>query len=326
MRSLGTRLDPPIVALEIGGYIGVPLLLLSGFFVWRSRRSPRMQLAVILLLGAALLSLGPHLAVDGHVTGVPLPFLVLDKLPLLKNILPSRIDFALGACMGAVVAFGLDDKRREESEADQSTAPQRAYALRAGSSILAGLTLVVLVGTQLPQWPQQQPFAAQPDSTLPQRIAHAVPHGDPVALTYPYAIPSDVEPLLWQAQDDFAFRILGGYAKHAGANGHPTGWPNTMSPAGLQKFLLTQEYVYGLQGSALQGHGGSVTPVDRKLVTVTRSTVDRYHVRLVIVDRTTGGSGPVMKLLTRALGPPKVSTDRFALWTPRPRCRSCRTT
>jgi hypothetical protein len=199
MRALGTRLDPSIVALEIGGYIGVPLLILLGFFAWRSRRSSRMQLAVVLLLGAALLSLGPHLAVDGHVTGLPLPFLLVDHIPLLNDILPSRIDFALSACVGAVVAFGLDDLRRAEARADRHASAQRLRLLGGRSSIIAAVTLAILVATQLPQWPPQQPFAAQPNTALPARIGRAIPNGDPVAITYPYATSANAQPMLWQA-------------------------------------------------------------------------------------------------------------------------------
>ena len=58
MRSLGTRLVGSRPD-EAGGYIGVPLLILTGILAWHSRRSPRMQLAVLLLLGARSSHSGP---------------------------------------------------------------------------------------------------------------------------------------------------------------------------------------------------------------------------------------------------------------------------
>ena len=94
---------------EAGGYIGIPVLILLGFFIWRSRRSPRMQLTTVLFIVAAVLSLGPYLTFDGRATHFPLPFLVLAHLPLLDNILPSRISFEMDACLAAAIAFGLDD-------------------------------------------------------------------------------------------------------------------------------------------------------------------------------------------------------------------------
>ena len=68
-----------------------------------------MQLTVATLLGAAILSLGPHLAVAGHLTRIPMPFIVFSHLPLLDNILPVRMSMEVDACIGVVIAFGLDD-------------------------------------------------------------------------------------------------------------------------------------------------------------------------------------------------------------------------
>ena len=47
---------------------------------------------------------------------------------------------------------------------------------------------------------------------------------------------------------------------------------------------------------------------------VSRTGPSKYNVGLVIVDRSEPGSGPVMKLFTNALGPPKVSSGQFSLW------------
>ncbi len=72
--GLGLRDLVPVVGnpSELGGYIGIPVLVLAILFIWRSRHSPRMQLTVAVLLGAALLSLGPQLWVGGHRTvGAP---------------------------------------------------------------------------------------------------------------------------------------------------------------------------------------------------------------------------------------------------------------
>ena len=156
MRSIGTHLVSGDT-VEDGGYIGVPLLILTGILAWKSRRSPRMQLALVLLVGAALLSLGPYLAVDGHLTHIPLPFWLVDHLPLLNNILPSRIGLEVGACLAAVIAFGLDDMRQAPVGRRYGSA-EGPWTPRRGSAVFAGVTLAVLVATQLPQWPY-------PDST-----------------------------------------------------------------------------------------------------------------------------------------------------------------
>jgi hypothetical protein len=303
MRSLGTRLAGNRVD-EAGAYIGVPLLILTGILAWFSRRSPRMQLAVVLLLGAALLSLGPYLAVDGRLTHIPLPFLLLDHIPLLNDILPIRISFEIGAFLAAVVAFGLDDMRRATTTGHpHSRSTTRGWR----SAAFAGITLLVLVATQLPQWPHSSPPSAV---ALPTSIREALPAGDPVTITYPYGTAFSPQPMLWQAEAGYEFRLLGGYAYHPDAGGGPSLFPSVMNPPDLQRFLAGQNIATSLFAPLY----GPSLPVSPDLVTTTRTTLSRYDVRLVIVDRSASGSGPVMELFNDALGPPKVSSGQFRLW------------
>ena len=111
--------------------------------------------------------------------------------------------------------------------------------------------------------------------------------------------------MLWQAEDDFAFRLLGGYAWHPGPGGYTSGLPSPMSPRGTQQLLANEEGV-SLFGPEL--------PVSPKLVADTRTVVSRYDVRVVIVDRSMTGSGPVMELFRDALGRPMLSVGRFSMW------------
>jgi hypothetical protein len=301
LSSLGARLPIDTNNSEAGGYIGVPVLILTGILAVRSRRSPRTQLSVVLLLGAALLSLGPHLAIDGRLTNIPLPFWLLDHLPLVNDILPARISLGVDACLAAVIAFGLDDMRR--APVGRRSGSARGNWIRRGSAVFAGVTLAVLVVTQLPLWPEH--YARQSAVSLPVSITRAVPSGEPVAITYPYDTQATNEPMLWQAEDGFHFRLLGGYG-YISDFGHPLLWPSVMSPRGTQQFLASQE------GVSFYGPELPVTPT---LVATTRSTVSRYGIRLVIVDRSMSGSGPVMELFNEALGPPELSAGQFSMWT-----------
>jgi hypothetical protein len=299
--GLGTRVLGMSNATEAAGYLGVPLLILGAILGWRSRRSPRMQLTLVLFFAAALLSLGPYLAVDGRLTHVPLPFLVLDHLPLLGSIVPSRISYEMDACYAALIAFGLDDMRRIPPGKHQHGPSRRERNRGRRSAAFAVATVAVLGITQLPRWP----YATQSVSTLPTALRLAVPPGDPVAITYPYDTDFIVQPMIWQADDAFGFRLLGGYAYHPGATGAGSVIPTVMNPAGLQQFLAGQEGV-DLYGPPLQ-----ISPA---LVATTRTTLAKYHVRLVLVDRSSVGSGPVIALFDSALGPPKVSAGHFELW------------
>jgi hypothetical protein len=300
MRSLGTRLAPSNRVDEAGGYLGVPLLIVTGILAWYSRRSPRLQLAVVLLLSGALLSLGPYLAVDGRLTRIPLPFLLLDHLPLVNDILPGRIGFEIGACLAAVIAFGVDDMHRASARGYRHGGTTRR------GRVFVGITLAVLVATQLPQWPNATPSAV----ALPANIRRAVPPGDPVTITYPYLTAFTLPPMLWQAEDGFGFHLLGGYAYHPDASGGPSLFPSVMDPLNLQRFLAGQDLATSF---FFQPYGPSL-PVSPELVATTRTALSKYDVRLVIVDRSTGGSGPVMELFNDALGPPKLSAGQFSLW------------
>jgi hypothetical protein len=294
--------------VEAGGYIGVPLLVLGGYLFWRSRHRPRMQLTAVLLVGAAILSLGPHLTVDGRTFHVPLPFDVLGHLPLLDDILPVRFSFEVGAFMAAAIAFGVDDMRgRSIRRHSGDPPPARRQLRRCSSYLIAGLTLVVLIGTQLPNWPYGTPPVTSSllSSPLPASLVRAIPAGDPIALTYPYDTADVTEPMVWQETDAYSFRIFGGYAYIRGADGQGTVLAARMNPPGTQQFLAAQE------GVAYLGPGLPLTP---ELVATTRATISTYDIRVVIVDRSYPGSGPVLTLFTEALGPPEATSGHYSLW------------
>ncbi|MGH9071247.1 MAG: hypothetical protein ACRDX8_08830, partial [Acidimicrobiales bacterium] len=77
--------------VESNGYLGIPLILVVGWALWRCRRVPAVPVAGLVGLVALVLSLGPRLVVGGHVTGAPLPWALLDRLPVLRDVLPSRL-------------------------------------------------------------------------------------------------------------------------------------------------------------------------------------------------------------------------------------------
>jgi hypothetical protein len=309
MRYLGNQVVDRLLTAE-DSYIGIPVLLAVGYLVYRSWRVPRVQLSLALLLLSAVLTLGPHLVVDGHSTDVPLPFLVLDHIPLFNSIVPPRLAFGVDTSLAALIAFSLD-KIRQDERASLPRGPRRRWGTPVlTSGPLAVIVLVVLAVTLLPQWP----YATTRATTLPTQIRQAVPAGDPVALTYPYATYFHVQPMVWQVNDNFDFRLLGGYGFHPWPHSaDPSGYlgldrplePVPMNPEGLQRFLANQE------GVTLYGPRPAL---DSSLVAVTRATLSRYHVKVVIVDRSAHGSRLVVKLFKMALGLPTATARSFVLW------------
>jgi len=308
MGSLSNRVDHLLTAED--SYIGIPVLLVVGYLVYRSRRVPRVQLASALLLLSALLTLGAHLVVDGRNTGIPLPFLVLDHVPFFNSIIPPRLAFGVDTALAALIAFSLDEVRRDEATSLQP-GPRRWWrAPEVTNGFLAVGVLVVLAVTLLPKWP----YATTRVTTLPAQIRQAIPAGDPVAITYPYATYFHVQPMVWQVNDDFKFQLLGGYGFHPWPkSADPSGWlgldrplePVPMNPEGLQRFLANQEGVtlYGPQPT-----------LDSSLVGVTRATVSTYNIKVIIVDRFAHGSKRVAELFQMAFGSPTASTGSFLLW------------
>ena len=79
--------DSPV---ENGSYVGVPLLLalVIGGIVLRRKRFALFCTAMGAI--ALVMSMGSQLHVDGHRTGIPLPFIVIAHLPLLNSSVASR--------------------------------------------------------------------------------------------------------------------------------------------------------------------------------------------------------------------------------------------
>ena len=94
---------------EFGGYLGVPLVLLLAGAAWRLRR--RALLLGVLAIAAAVFSLGPHLRVDGHDTGVLLPWVIPNHMPLLENVVPDRFNLYIWLAAAGLLALLIDDLR-----------------------------------------------------------------------------------------------------------------------------------------------------------------------------------------------------------------------
>jgi hypothetical protein len=299
MRSLG---GPASNASELSGFIGLPVLVVAALFAFKSRRSPRMQMALTVMFGAAILSLGRHLSFNGFLTRVPLPYVILAHLPLVNNIMPVRLSMEVHASLAAVISFGLDDFRRGVfCRRAPSSARQHGAQVRDHAALAAIAVLAVLAVTQFPRWP----YEAQEVHVLPTEIRQAMPPGDPVVLTYPYATAMFPAPMLWQLEDGFAFRLVGGYAMHPDMNGKPTGLPNPLEPPGLEAFLTGQE-----------GYNPYVpaVPITPELLASTRASLSANHIEAVLVDNSVKGASPVVDLFTQVLGRPEVSAGTFLLW------------
>jgi hypothetical protein len=274
--------DSPI---ENGSYIGAPLILalVIGSIVLRRKRIALFCTAMGAI--ALVMSMGSHLHVDGHLTGIPLPFIVIEHLPLLNSSVASRwityfwlfgallLVLLLDAVFAAVVASGR--------------------AGRAGAAVVAGVLAVVVLLPLVPAWP----YASAPASVPAwfTGAARSLPAGS-AALVYPIASSSEDSAMLWQAMANMQFRQPGGFAVIPGANGANT-FNGDPSP---------------LQGALAACEGGALTPPAFPAEEL-RAQLRAWNTQTVAVPTTALGSACAKELFTDALGPPR-ATGGVLVW------------
>jgi hypothetical protein len=197
---------------ENGSYVGAPLLaiLIGGtVFLWR-RRTVRFFAAMA--VAAMVLSMGTVLHVDGHRTGIPLPFTVLAHLPLLDSGIASRYVAFFWLFAALVLAFIIDAVYQRVDAHDRPGDRLRATVV---TGLIAACGLIPL----FPAWPFWSAPANVP--TYFTSAARSIPDGT-TALIYPLATPIDADAMLWQAMSDMTFRMPGGYAIFPTAQGTAT--------------------------------------------------------------------------------------------------------
>lgn len=179
---------------ELGGYIGVPLLVLVVFVLVRYWKDRLVRFAGLLLGVVVVLALGPRLHVAGHSLPVRLPWVVPQRLPYFESILPARLAVIMFLLLGLLLAVFVD-----------------RFPRRSRSS---GLALGVIVAAALlPLFPAlPYPSGMSDTPRFFSSGARAIPHGS-VALVAPLAgvAGGTTRPLLWQAESALRFRMPEAY-------------------------------------------------------------------------------------------------------------------
>jgi hypothetical protein len=204
---------------EENGYFGPPLLLLSAALAAWLWRTPLARAATLTGLLFALLSLGNRVHVGGHATALPGPWRLPARLPLLCDIIPSRLAYVTVVMVALLAALGIDRLLAQPAAARLAGVPARGW--------LAGLLVVAL----LPVFPT--PLRTGARTPVPAFFSTGawrsyLPDG---ATVVPVPLPRSPNPtwaLDWQVAAGMRFRIAGGYfvgpwpADRYGPAGH--GW------------------------------------------------------------------------------------------------------
>jgi len=94
---------------EDNGYLGIPAILLA---LWAVRRLwPRSAVRVLAWSGVivTVLSLGRNLHLFGWASPLPLPWLLFDQLPFVKDLLPARLMLFAELALLAVCLLAIED-------------------------------------------------------------------------------------------------------------------------------------------------------------------------------------------------------------------------
>lgn len=260
---------------ENGVYVGALLALVLARYVITRWRSAITRVLLVMLAVVVVLMLGPRMHIAGQPT-VPLPWGLVDHLPLLEHVAPVRMSIYMFLIVAVIVALWLGQPRTGR--------------LGAAKWIVAGAALVTLVpnlGSGL--WHAQ---ADNPPLFTTSAYRSVIRPGS-IVLPLPFAI--DGSSMLWQAETGFRFRMPDGYvgalapsvyarelgqlaspqvppqqsalaafltARHVNTvlvDVHDAGsWPQVLATLGLHPRLLDGVFVYALPGSYSSGHVTSV--------------------------------------------------------------------
>ena len=298
------------------GYLGIAALLAVALAVALVRR-PLVKLCAALTVITVWLSLGSLNVPEskgGEPTGFPLIWGLFNRLPVLNKLGPGTFALVAEFCVVVAVVLLVEEllRRREagvlgsgEGSASGVTGPMsRLSAVEA--TVLAGAVSLALVVPWLLSW--QLPYKTEHVATS-SWATHAGAHlpGKAVVLFYPFPSTYLDQSLLWQAQSDMRYSIVGGRGISAGAgdvadHGFTPGTPEgTMSE-------LTTRYLPQAQVT---------TPPMPTHATIVwfRGSLRHWGVTNVVVTPTKGSNTSyALRWLTAVLGTAPHSEDGSLVW------------
>ena len=180
-------------ASEWDAYLGIPLILLLVAATIRFWRIPVIRTAGVVALVISVLSLGPHLHVQGHqVLALPLPWWIPAHLPVFDDILPARLMVYVDLAAAIIFAFVL----------------RALWLIRSRFA----LNLVVALAVLLPLMPTLPAPATELDTRAPftsETAAQGLRGAN--VLFEPFPSLDYPDSMVWQRAANYSFTMLGGY-------------------------------------------------------------------------------------------------------------------
>ena len=187
--------------IETGMYLGIPLVavILLTLVVWRRR--PLVRWLAVTLAAMTVLSFGPHLHLNGHFTGITLPYWVVQMVSHVGSALPSRLFVYVELLAALVLGVFVDELVRLAR-----AVPRRIVPVMGGAA-LVGLTAITLV----PETPFTATSLAVPSYFTSSQVADDI-DADSVALVAPFVQDGSFDDaMVWQAASGLRFKMPEGY-------------------------------------------------------------------------------------------------------------------
>lgn len=270
---------------EVGGYLGILLILFCvAVVVWAWRRQV-VVIAALASVAAGVLALGPSLHLNGADRGIPLPWAVVDRLPVLANMLPIRMPMYVHLGVAVLLAEGV----------------RRLLAHRVKLVTGGGLAFVALALWRLVPIPTYWTYAYPTPEFFTTSAVEVLPERSTVfVLPFPGPNPGTIDPMLWQAEAGMRFRIQGGYHLAPVDGATSTGGRST----------LLRRYVEDLFA------GRPVAPLDPALrQRLYDNLVGFYGADAVLVGPAPKHREALVGFVTELLGRPGQEVGGVTLWT-----------
>ncbi|MEV0398009.1 DUF2079 domain-containing protein [Polymorphospora rubra] len=287
---------------EENSFLGAGLLILAVVcFVTLWRRADPGRRATLRALAVTagvftVLSLGPKLKIMGTVTGIPLPYALLDDVPLFDAALPSRLALAVAPVFAVLLALTVDRLR--------DAPPSRA----ATGAWVAGFAAALLPLTPMP-------LLTIDRDPVPTFVTSGAwrDHVSPGGVLVPVPLTLDITPdaQRWQAyalaHRQGEFKLPSGYFLGPGG------------PDGRGRIGPVPRFTDGLLLEVARS--GEVPPIGDTERAGVRADLDYWDAEVVVLaDHVFGTAWPVrqealLELMTELLGPPERVEDVW-LWKP----------
>jgi hypothetical protein len=175
--------------VESGGYLGIAIILLAGWWLISTRERTVSRVMLTVLTVAIIASLGISLYIAGQPT-IWMPWRALVDLPLLKDVIPARLAMYTALVVAVAVAQAL-------------ATSARSAVLRWSLGVVGVLMLIPSGGSALFHSTPSDPAFFTSDQY--KRYLDR----DEVVLAFPFS--SLGQSMLWQARTKMWFRLAGGY-------------------------------------------------------------------------------------------------------------------